>query len=599
MKLHTKLCVVLTILLLVTQGVNSLIYYRYEEAQFIETATENLSAMGEKIIQQYEEYVRVMDYTLENFLSNGEFMSAMATLAQSGASRTDVLAAQSVIMSVLYREPLNQNFYRVNLFNRDGVFYTSRLDNRDTADSNSSDLSAIVAGIPWLDQADAAPFERLLVAPYADPWTVGRTETVFSAARSVLWLGHHVGYLEVQASVEALDMIFSAGTLSDVRVLALMSDGQALYMDADSILPDTAVIDDENPARENRLDTKDDVFQMRFQSDESRLTLYLLQDTAQWQASMQGLLAQIAGISTLILLAAVGAAVLLSFGLTRSVRRLERRIDAASFQGEGFALQAPRADLSGGGDEVRRLERAFDALVYRLNMAVRDELAAQELRLQAHFSALQAQINPHFIYNTLNMIASKSVELGSAELAGLSVRFADMLRYSTDMSTKTASLAQELAHAKNYLELLKARYGERLHYQLDEPADIADMLLPRVSLQPLVENCAIHGYRHTTGTMRIRVQCRQMSEGTRIRVCDNGDGFPQAVMDGVAEAVQRFQQGEYGASSPDGAIRRIGLLNTLSRMMFLCKGRMDAHLYNDGGAVVELLFFSMSDQEEV
>ena len=119
------------------------------------------------------------------------------------------------------------------------------------------------------------------------------------------------------------------------------------------------------------------------------------------------------------------------------------------------------------GDEIYRLQRAFHALIERLNSSIRDEMRFRELHLEARMNALQAQINPHFIYNTLNVINSKSLEYGAFDIARLTDRFSEMLRYSTNMHEKTVTLEQELEHVANYLELMKLRYEHKLEYRIE------------------------------------------------------------------------------------------------------------------------------------
>ena len=580
MKLHTKLCLICAVLLVVTQTASALFYYRYADWYYSNISRDNLTSMGTKIIQQYEDSIRTMDYTLGNLLSNAEFMNAMSTLANDSASQTDLMEAQAVIMGVLYREPLNKEYYRGNIFNRRGVFYTSRFDNRDTANQLSYDLAAIAQSVPWLDEADASRFTRLLIPPYQDPWTVTREQWVFSAVRSVLWVGKAVGYLEVQTATDTLATLFSTGDMAGVNALALLGGEQILYTSSDELR--TAQDAHRNP---------DDLV-LSFHSEQGGLMLILTQDKTLWQQSMQQFLRTVTLFGAIILIVSIALATIISYSTTRSVRRLKRRMDASDFQGKTLALYSPEHKALGRGDEIDQLEAAFDSLVGRLNTSMHNELSAQEMRLQAHFQALQAQINPHFMYNTLNMIAAKSLSAGNLDVTNMCGMFADMLRYSTDINQKNATLEQELTHVGNYLELLKARYGERFEYEIRRADGVADMLLPRVSLQPLVENCVQHGYKQKTGVMKIEILCEQKGGSLVITVRDNGDGFPQEVLDSVGQAIVQFKQSEYDNLPTDVNAHRVGLLNVLARMMYLKQNQMDVKLYNDGGAVIELVFYN-------
>lgn len=605
MKLHTKLCIIFSAIVLATQLVNALAYYAYERERFEETAIANLAAMGEKIIQQYEEYVQVMDYTLESLLANVELMEAMATLTRKEAISDPVTMIEShgVITRVLYREPLNRNYYRVNIFTRRGDFFTSRFDNRDTVNSMTFEMDKIVEGIQWLDLADRSYFERTLIPPYRDPWTYTREEMVFGAGRSVLWLGVPIGYLEVQARVDELKTIFSTGTLTGVHVRSEVSDGTLLYESRRNTSTDWIPLSSPGSVWAINPDSGVEEFVMRL--DSADLTLILSQDASELRAAMRLFVQSEIIIGLGILAVSVLIVTLISMRLTRSIRRLEKRIGDVSLSGEKLMLCENGAVQSGGeqtshnasGDEIAHLETAFDALVARLDASMQDVLAAQQLRLQAHFHALQAQIHPHFMYNTLNMIASKSIETGSVTVAEICERFADMLRYTTDMQSPTASIAEELTHARNYLELLKARYEARLDFTIDVPQSLYTSRLPRVSLQPIVENCVLHGYRKSTDPMKISIMGLQETGGFSIIIRDNGDGFPEDVLESIEMELSRMRNGEHISFDTNEQARGIGLVNTLSRMYFIYGKGMEVTLMNEHGAVVALRFPTETPEE--
>jgi len=578
MKLQGKLILTCALLLLFMQIVNALFYFRMSDDFYSDTARDNLSAMGSKIVQQYEDSIRMMDYTLENLLSNVEFMYAMETLNSENPTSTDRMNAQSVLMRVLYREPLNREYYRVNVFNGKGVFYTSRFENRDTANHMSHDLAKIANSVHWLETADSDPFSRHLISPYMDPWTVMRDQQVFSAVRSVIWMGQHVGYMEVQATTETLENIFSTGDMAGVKVMATLENNRLLYASEPEIAQSLVI--ERNP---------EDLL-MTFHSPQGGLTLTLVQDKSHWQGTVRSFMNRIMISALIILGVSVTLSTLISFGLTKSVRRLKRRMDDSGFQGDTLALYTPEHRLTGGGDEIEQLEGAFDELVNRLNLSIRNELMAQEMHLQAHFQALQAQINPHFMYNTLNMLASKSLQAGSLEMANMCTTFAQMLRYSIDITQKNATLGEELVHVGNYLELLKARYGDRFTYRIECEKELHGLLLPRVSLQPLAENCVQHGYRQKTGVMQIEIICERTSGGTSIAIRDNGDGFPEEIIRAVENAAEQFRDSRYDSLPTDIHAQRVGLMNVLARMMYLSKRKMDVRILNDGGAVIELIF---------
>lgn len=108
----------------------------------------------------------------------------------------------------------------------------------------------------------------------------------------------------------------------------------------------------------------------------------------------------------------------------------------------------------------------------------------REGTLQAQLSACQTQINPHFVYNTLNIISAKSMESGNYEVIEICDQFAQMLRYATDTRSRTATMAEELENVRYYLMLSKARYEDNLEFTIDVPDNLNALVVPKLTLQP-------------------------------------------------------------------------------------------------------------------
>jgi sensor histidine kinase YesM len=154
------------------------------------------------------------------------------------------------------------------------------------------------------------------------------------------------------------------------------------------------------------------------------------------------------------------------------------------------------------------------------------------LAAQAELKALRAQINPHFLFNSLNTIASlvNSDPLGAEESVE---RLADIFRYALSASDKEfITLRDELEFIDSYLEIEKARFGERLEVTKAIPADILDTPIPSLILQPLVENSIKHGYGEN-GKMRIAITGHVDSGLVKLAIKDEGRGAPEQIIKGV------------------------------------------------------------------
>lgn len=156
------------------------------------------------------------------------------------------------------------------------------------------------------------------------------------------------------------------------------------------------------------------------------------------------------------------------------------------------------------------------------------EEKAKTLTKEAQIASLESRIHPHFLFNTLNSIAALIRE--EPILAEKMVeKLAALLRYSLDEhATSLVSLKQELEITEKYLEIEKARFGERLNYKIEADAKLADVKLPPLALQTLIENSIKHVVAKTSEPTAIRIAARENGAGIVVEVADHGKGFSAA-----------------------------------------------------------------------
>lgn len=152
---------------------------------------------------------------------------------------------------------------------------------------------------------------------------------------------------------------------------------------------------------------------------------------------------------------------------------------------------------------------------------------------QAQYLALQNQINPHFLYNTLESIRSEALCAGVDGVASMTEALATFFRYTISNIDKLVTLEDELANIENYYIIQKYRFGDKLNLSIEygEDLKILNFRLPKLILQPIVENAIYHGIegKMGQGTLRIRIQCTK--ERLLIRVSDDGVGIEQEKLD--------------------------------------------------------------------
>lgn len=185
-------------------------------------------------------------------------------------------------------------------------------------------------------------------------------------------------------------------------------------------------------------------------------------------------------------------------------------------------LDGPAVPLRASFREARRLAEAFNQMQSGLRQSVRVLADKAELELRL----LQSQINPHFLFNTLNMITRTALLEGAERTRGLMETTADLLRYGLRQSDRPVTLGEEIAQVERYMAIHQERFRDRLRFEQVVDPSLLGVQIPALTLQPLIENSLIHGIgpREEGGLIRLTVQ-REMS-WIEVTVEDDGEGIP-------------------------------------------------------------------------
>lgn len=586
MKLIHKMILVFSLLAIMTTAANSIYFYQARMEDLNQRTYDHLNMLSTRIVSEIEQYVKLMDYAIESLTADPDFMEAFHNAAHLD-DETDVgemLATQNILSRKLFQEPILESFFRVSVYSDNGFFISSRFEQTGAVSSMTDEAREVIASLPYLGTVDAQPFRRHIIGPHNDPWTeefVG----VFSAVRSVAWRGEHVGYVEVNAYLDDLAEIFMWQESEGFLVQGIFTNGQQLFRNQG----DDVVYTDLNTTGMTRVQTEsvDRLVVGQF-SDFLNMTVYVSQDMSIYNEQADALVKNYVLVALGILAITLVVVAACSFGLTRSIRKLTRRVkhlpvDSVLVHSD----EVLTATVTGQRDpEIHKLETTLNRLMVKLQSSMHAEIALREGALQAQLNALQMQINPHFIYNTLNIISAKGLECGSLEIADICAQFAQMLRYATDLRSKSATLGEELQNARRYLQLVKARYEDQLTYLIDVPEDMHAMLLPKLSLQPIVENAITHGFAGRTDPREVSLTGTVENHQLRLTIRDNGNGFSEEALDRLHTAFRQMEADPSAFSSEGG--EHLGLINTYLRLLHASKGKIRMTLINDNGAVIIL-----------
>lgn len=221
-------------------------------------------------------------------------------------------------------------------------------------------------------------------------------------------------------------------------------------------------------------------------------------------------------------------------------------------------------------DEFEILNTSMSQMVKNLKNSIHRIYELQLRESNANLAALQAQIDPHFMYNALNSISAASEIYGSQMTTKMCQQFSSMMRYVT-CAKQTVTLEEELVHTKNYLEFMSLSNEDNFSYNIETSRLLSCLSVPRLSIQPLVENCFKHGFCQVSPPWRIDIRCTSEEEYWQIEIADNGGGFTR-------EAKERIEGLPLSFNSLE--IDGLGLSNTFSRFSLMFHGDFSFHISN-------------------
>ena len=177
----------------------------------------------------------------------------------------------------------------------------------------------------------------------------------------------------------------------------------------------------------------------------------------------------------------------ISYTMTRPINQLSRAMEKV--QEGDFSIQLSNHRK----DEMGQLIDSFNFMTNKINALIREVYQEKIAQKNAEMEALEAQINPHFISNTLDSINWMLIDKGEDEISEVIISLGKLMKYCVDKNNGIVTLGQEIEYVMSYLHIQKNRLEERLNYEIRVPEDLKAFRVPKLILQPLVENSIIHG----------------------------------------------------------------------------------------------------------
>jgi two-component system, sensor histidine kinase YesM len=270
-------------------------------------------------------------------------------------------------------------------------------------------------------------------------------------------------------------------------------------------------------------------------------------------------------------------------GLTIPIKKIHRNIKSLRLE----TITGKEVAQAGGGiNEFEDLNRSFSEMCTRLKSSLEEAVSARSHEIQAQMLALQSQMNPHFLYNTITVISIMAESEGNENVVKACMELSNMLRYISSGSEGCVTVGQELEHTENYLNLMKNRYQNKLDFHLDISECMLAIPVPKLVVQPLVENCTKYAI-NMDPPWRIDI-CGRIHMGVwEITVHDNGQGFDWKWLEETGEKLKTITSSE---ALPGLKLDGMGLKNIYLRLKLMYGDKAVFRLENKpgGGAAVTI-----------
>lgn len=492
-----------------------------------------------RISQQLDFKVHELSNISEGLLINGEFIKILQNgPAKDSMQYLEYTRKMENIMNTLNTPSILAKRILVFQEASSTVYHTGR------PIVGKSEVFGRFGEISWKNELDNSKGEKLIIPTHPNDWSPNR-ELCFSVARNIYDQNKHkIGVVEVQQDYSHLASICSVD-IPFFSVLVLNNRGQPLY----PVVPQNSTDEENYAGYIERISSSRETGSFEFSTPDNRkqLVAYSTSRYSGWtvfiklnnEAGLSGTKSILMLNIVLFLVLILGFLNIIMGGmaryLLRPLKELTNSVEMVSLDNMEIQLRSDEY----GKDEISFLNNAFKKMFSNLEQSMAQVVESQTNEVKAQIYALQSQMNPHFIYNTISMIESLSYTAGNDKAAEMCMRFSSMLRYVSSFENNVVTLKQEMDNVKSYAVLLKCRYEDYLVFSLDIDPAALEIRVPKMIVQPLVENAVEHGLFHINPPWYIKVQI--MMEGNALVACvrDNGCGISEKRMAQIQETLEK------------------------------------------------------------
>lgn len=392
----------------------------------------------------------------------------------------------------------------------------------------------------WSEQSRDSSGEALLFGTQAYTSNLQSTRYAFTVVRKIVdsqW--KPIGLIAVEANISNMEnQVNELDKVTRGKSLIVDENGKVVYDSGQKLL--TTDISNTNlyrMAKGNAGSFYDTV------SGKERLNIYSSSSKTSWKVIISipvdeltrdvKVTRNVTFAATLIIIVlALIISIILSFALTKPLTQMIQLMKKVQNGDLDVQFRVKRRD------EIGLLGHQFNRMLARIRQLIQDIYRIEEQKKEAELQALQSQINPHFIYNTLESIRMTAELNDDIEAADMISILGKLLRYSTGELSGRTTMKQELLYVRNYVELLSYRYPGRFQLEIDVPEELDNYAIIKLVFQPIIENAAYHGLDDSKPQMHLSIKCEITEQKLLFHISDDGCGMDRATLDKLNDGLK-------------------------------------------------------------
>ncbi|MDD3140991.1 MAG: histidine kinase [Lachnospiraceae bacterium] len=561
----------------------SVFFYKYVSNILIEQETKSLTDLTSSFMEQTDNIVKDMDSVSINL----NYSSAIKSLlGKKDLDLSASLVPEFTDLCVTINGAENK-VDQINLYDYSGnVLKVGLTTNFTTVEMNQ---------LEWIEQTKIYGGSKLLSIPYVTKPTTrypSSSDWYLSLYRSYYnAYGRNVGALEtVKRCKSVFKNIISYNKKNPIApdVYVYNNDGVLLFPyteeDTNHIHNYFNELDSESvhASFTNPITKRSEIFTSAT-SSYTGWTYITVQAESVILQPVNQLLTLLFAVIASIMVASVLVSLYVSHSLIRPIKQLKHEVKHTGLDTLGNISSVP---LTNSFEELEELNETFQTMRKNLKMSMDDLIDTRQQELKSRTLALQSQINPHFYYNSLASVIVLAENEQSVEVIKMCRNLTNIMRYITDTSSFAVTIKEEMDYISKYLYCMKIRYQTSLNYMIDIDPKLLNERIPKLIIQPLVENAIKYGTDRIP-PWGIAIHGKIYDDYWQIDVMDSGNGFSP---ESIALIEKRINEASQCPGMPEMQINGMGMLNVYLRWKLYCESDMIFKFENtlDGHGIVSI-----------